>query len=115
VSTLHVAKKYGLYCKITGAQRIDMFGAKKPDLLNVWTELVDAGMESGHAYAVFLGDGPDRNEFIGRDFTTGDSGYHREGAISLDVGEELVIYFLQKEPRVPWLRTVQARNRIHSV
>lgn len=49
-----VAKKYGLYCKITGAQRIDMFGAKKHDLLNIWTELVDAGMESGHAYAKAL-------------------------------------------------------------
>lgn len=49
-----VAKKYGLYCKITGAQRIDMFGAKKQDLLNIWTELVDAGMESGHAYAKAL-------------------------------------------------------------
>lgn len=49
-----VAKKYGLYCKITGAQRIDMFGAKKQDLLNIWTDLVDAGMESGHAYAKAL-------------------------------------------------------------
>lgn len=49
-----VAKKYGLYCKITGAQRIDMFGAKKQDLLNIWTELVEAGMESGHAYAKAL-------------------------------------------------------------
>ncbi|KAJ5204530.1 uncharacterized protein N7498_005409 [Penicillium cinerascens] len=49
-----VAKKYGLYCKITGAQRIDMFGAKKQDLLNIWTELIDAGMESGHAYAKAL-------------------------------------------------------------
>ncbi|KAJ5127015.1 hypothetical protein N7448_007794 [Penicillium atrosanguineum] len=49
-----VAKKYGLYCKITGAQRIDMFGAKKQDLLSIWTELVDAGMESGHAYAKAL-------------------------------------------------------------
>ena len=49
-----VAKKYGLYCKITGAQRIDMFGAKKQDLLDIWTELVDAGMESGHAYAKAL-------------------------------------------------------------
>ncbi|KAJ5450222.1 Nitrite reductase [Penicillium daleae] len=49
-----VAKKYGLYCKITGAQRIDMFGARKQDLLNIWTELVDAGMESGHAYAKAL-------------------------------------------------------------
>lgn len=49
-----VAKNYGLYCKITGAQRIDMFGAKKQDLLNIWTELVEAGMESGHAYAKAL-------------------------------------------------------------
>ncbi|KZF23361.1 nitrite reductase [Xylona heveae TC161] len=49
-----VAKKYGLYCKITGGQRIDMFGAKKQDLLAIWTELVNAGMESGHAYAKSL-------------------------------------------------------------
>ncbi|KAK6346641.1 hypothetical protein TWF696_006761 [Orbilia brochopaga] len=49
-----VAKKYGLYCKITGGQRIDMFGAKKQDLLAIWQELVDAGMESGHAYAKSL-------------------------------------------------------------
>lgn len=49
-----VAKKYNLYCKITGAQRIDMFGAKKQDLLDIWTELVNAGMESGHAYAKAL-------------------------------------------------------------
>ncbi|GFF30107.1 nitrite reductase [NAD(P)H] [Aspergillus udagawae] len=49
-----VAKKYDLYCKITGGQRIDLFGAKKQDLLDIWTELVDAGMESGHAYAKSL-------------------------------------------------------------
>lgn len=49
-----VAKKYNLYCKITGAQRIDMFGARKQDLLDIWTELVNAGMESGHAYAKSL-------------------------------------------------------------
>ena len=49
-----VAKKYGLYTKITGGQRIDMFGAKKQDLLDIWTELVDGGMESGHAYAKSL-------------------------------------------------------------
>ena len=49
-----VAKKYGLYCKITGGQRIDMFGAKKQDLVDIWTELVNAGMESGHAYAKSL-------------------------------------------------------------
>ncbi|KKA23287.1 Nitrite reductase (NAD(P)H), partial [Rasamsonia emersonii CBS 393.64] len=49
-----VAKKYNLYCKITGGQRIDMFGAKKQDLLAIWEELVNAGMESGHAYAKSL-------------------------------------------------------------
>ena len=49
-----VAKKYGLYCKITGGQRIDMFGAKKEDLIDIWTALVNAGMESGHAYAKSL-------------------------------------------------------------
>lgn len=49
-----VAKKYGLYTKITGGQRIDMFGAKKQDLLEIWKTLVDAGMESGHAYAKSL-------------------------------------------------------------
>jgi nitrite reductase (NAD(P)H) len=49
-----VAKKYGLYTKITGGQRIDMFGAKKQDLLDIWTELVNGGLESGHAYAKSL-------------------------------------------------------------
>ncbi|KAL9613458.1 MAG: hypothetical protein Q9167_002003 [Letrouitia subvulpina] len=49
-----VAKKFGLYCKITGGQRIDMFGAKKQDLIAIWTELVNGGMESGHAYAKSL-------------------------------------------------------------
>ena len=49
-----VAKKFGLYCKITGGQRIDMFGARKQDLVEIWTELVEAGMESGHAYAKSL-------------------------------------------------------------
>ena len=49
-----VAKKYGLYTKITGGQRIDMFGAKKQDLLAIWTELVAGGLESGHAYAKSL-------------------------------------------------------------
>jgi len=49
-----VAKKYNLYTKITGGQRIDMFGAKKQDLPDIWTELIDGGMESGHAYAKSL-------------------------------------------------------------
>jgi nitrite reductase (NAD(P)H) len=43
-----------LYCKITGGQRIDMFGARKQDLLAIWTDLIEAGMESGHAYAKSL-------------------------------------------------------------
>jgi len=46
-----VAKKYDLYLKITGGQRIDMFGAKVDQLPDIWEELVDAGFESGHAYA----------------------------------------------------------------
>lgn len=49
-----VAKEYDLYTKITGGQRIDMFGAKKQDLPDIWKRLVDAGMESGHAYAKSL-------------------------------------------------------------
>lgn len=49
-----VAKKFGLYCKITGGQRIDMFGAKKNDLPLIWRELIDGGLESGHAYAKSL-------------------------------------------------------------
>lgn len=49
-----VAKKYNLYTKVTGGQRIDLFGAKKHQLLDIWGELVAAGMESGHAYAKSL-------------------------------------------------------------
>lgn len=45
-----VAKKYGLYTKITGGQRIDLFGAQVHELPLIWKELVDAGFESGHAY-----------------------------------------------------------------
>lgn len=49
-----VAKKYNLYCKITGGQRIDLFGARKQDLLAIWSALIEGGMESGHAYAKSL-------------------------------------------------------------
>ena len=49
-----VAKKYGLYTKITGGQRIDMFGAHLNDLPAIWEELIDAGFESGHAYGKAL-------------------------------------------------------------
>ncbi len=45
-----VAKKYDLYCKITGGQRIDLLGARVDQLPDIWEELVAAGFESGHAY-----------------------------------------------------------------
>ncbi len=49
-----VAKKYNLYTKITGGQRIDLFGAHVGDLPSIWEELVAAGFESGHAYGKAL-------------------------------------------------------------
>jgi len=49
-----VAKKYGLYTKITGGQRIDLFGARLEQLPDIWEELVHAGFESGHAYGKAL-------------------------------------------------------------
>jgi len=49
-----VAEKYGLYTKITGALRIDMFGARLEQLPEIWKELVEAGFESGHAYGKAL-------------------------------------------------------------
>ncbi len=45
-----VARKFGLYSKITGGQRIDLFGARVHELPLIWTELIAAGFESGHAY-----------------------------------------------------------------
>ena len=45
-----VAKKYDLYTKITGGQRIDLFGAQLHELPDIWAELIDAGFETGHAY-----------------------------------------------------------------
>ncbi len=45
-----VAKKYNLYTKITGGQRIDLFGAQQHELPAIWGELIDAGFETGHAY-----------------------------------------------------------------
>ena len=46
----NVAKKYDLYTKITGGQRIDLFGAQVHELPLIWRELIDAGFETGHAY-----------------------------------------------------------------
>ncbi len=49
-----IAQTYGLYTKITGGQRIDLFGAQVHQLPLIWKELIDAGMESGHAYGKAL-------------------------------------------------------------
>ena len=49
-----VAKKYGLYTKITGGQRVDLFGARVEQLPAIWEELIAAGFESGHAYGKSL-------------------------------------------------------------
>jgi nitrite reductase (NADH) large subunit len=49
-----VARDFGLYTKITGGQRIDLFGARMEELPLIWTRLVDAGFESGHAYGKAL-------------------------------------------------------------
>lgn len=49
-----VADKYELYTKITGGQRIDLFGARLNQLPDIWKELIDAGLETGHAYGKSL-------------------------------------------------------------
>ncbi len=49
-----VGKKYNLYTKITGGQRIDLFGARQEELPIIWKELIDAGFETGHAYGKSL-------------------------------------------------------------
>jgi nitrite reductase (NADH) large subunit len=49
-----IAKEYNLYTKITGGQRIDLFGAQLNQLPLIWKEMVDAGLETGHAYGKSL-------------------------------------------------------------
>ena len=49
-----VAKKYNLYTKVTGGQRIDLFGARVEQLPDIWERLIAAGMETGHAYGKSL-------------------------------------------------------------
>lgn len=49
-----IARRYQLYCKITGGQRIDLFGARLEQLPVIWQALVDAGFETGHAYGKSL-------------------------------------------------------------
>ncbi len=50
----NVAAEYQLYTKVTGAQRIGLFGAQKDDLPEIWRKLIDAGFETGQAYAKAL-------------------------------------------------------------
>lgn len=49
-----MAKEFNLYTKITGAQRIDLLGARLEQLPQIWQRLIDAGMESGQAYGKSL-------------------------------------------------------------
>ena len=49
-----VARDFDLYTKVTGAQRIDLFGARVDQLPAIWRRLIDAGFESGHAYGKAL-------------------------------------------------------------
>ncbi len=49
-----IAKRYQLYSKVTGGQRIDLFGARLEELPAIWSELVAAGFETGHAYGKSL-------------------------------------------------------------
>lgn len=49
-----VGKEYNLYTKITGGQRIDLFGARLNQLPEIWGKLIDAGFETGHAYGKSL-------------------------------------------------------------
>ncbi len=49
-----IAKEYNLYTKITGGQRIDMFGAQLHELPPIWKRLIEAGFETGHAYGKSL-------------------------------------------------------------
>ncbi|WP_323987105.1 nitrite reductase large subunit NirB [Microbacterium plantarum] len=49
-----VAQDFNLYTKITGGQRIDLFGARLEQLPAIWGRLVEAGFESGHAYGKSL-------------------------------------------------------------
>ncbi|WP_187488565.1 nitrite reductase large subunit NirB [Duffyella gerundensis] len=49
-----VAQRYNLYTKITGGQRIDLFGAQLAQLPEIWQQLAAAGFETGHAYGKSL-------------------------------------------------------------
>jgi len=49
-----VAEEFRLYVKLTGGERIALFGVHLNDLPKIWAILIDAGFESGHAYGKSL-------------------------------------------------------------
>ncbi len=49
-----IGKEYNLYTKLTGGQRVDFFGAQLHQLPDIWSRLIDAGFETGHAYGKSL-------------------------------------------------------------
>ena len=49
-----VAKKYNLYTKLTGGQRIGLWGATVNQLPGIWEELLEVGFETGQAYGKSL-------------------------------------------------------------
>lgn len=49
-----VASEYDLYTKITGAQRIGLFGAQLHQIPEIWGKLIEAGFETGQAYGKSL-------------------------------------------------------------
>lgn len=49
-----IGRDFDLYTKITGAQRVDLFGAQLHELPHIWQRVIDAGLESGHAYGKAL-------------------------------------------------------------
>jgi nitrite reductase (NADH) large subunit len=49
-----VAQEFNLYTKVTGGQRIDLFGAQLHELPSIWKKLIDVGFETGHAYGKSL-------------------------------------------------------------
>ncbi len=49
-----IAADFGLFTRVTGAQRLGMFGARQDQLPAIWRRLVDAGFESGQAYGKSL-------------------------------------------------------------
>ncbi len=77
-----IARDFNLYTKITGGQRIDMFGARVDQLPEIWRRLVDGGMESGHAYGKALRTG---KSCVGSDWCR----YGQQDSVQMAINLEL--------------------------